>query len=230
MFACLADVICDAIEVSKTTDSWSTFDLCRLPLRQATKRRRRLSPAFKINATQVAAKARRIRTVTQLMSAKDVFDKGSVAGEHKGTLEFAHTERFNYILSCLSLFDGCKSFGVNCDVSTMGGDDLLAVYMTNADRQIGAWGPPQVPGALVFMCRKARVLVARRCPGWSKPVAQARRRFRHIFGFPRFSAHPFAIFEILTFRHINAILVFRHIKFASRPVHLHPVFRPRVPG
>lgn len=156
VFACLADIICAAIEVSKGTDTWSTFDLCRLPIRQSLKRRRRLSPAFKVSATQVAATAKRLRTVTQLMSAKDVFDKGSLSGEHKGILEYAHAERFNYVLSSLAMFDGCKSFGVNCDASTMGGDDLLAVFMTNADRQIGAWGPPQVPAAHNGLCVEIR--------------------------------------------------------------------------
>lgn len=144
LLACFCDIMCAAVEISKGTSVWSSFELCRLPFRMSLKRRRRLSPAFKINATQMTARANRIRTVNQLISAKEVFENGSSNGNPRNPLRYAHTERFNYLVSSLKAFDGCKCIGVACDGATLGGgDELLAVNIMNGDTGVCAWGPPQ---------------------------------------------------------------------------------------
>ena len=91
LLAALCDVASAAIELSKASDLWLEFDVSRLRLRPAGKRKRRMSPAFKVAATQAAACAKRIRTVGQFMSAKAVLDDGDASGSGTGALDFGNT-------------------------------------------------------------------------------------------------------------------------------------------
>ena len=144
-FAALVDILCAAIEVSKSGELWKQFAHTRLHRRQAVKRKRRASPAFKIAATKTVAIAKRIRSVTQLMNANAIFEEGELQAVNKSSLDFAYAERFNYVLSSLRAFEGTTSLGVVCDGATMGSDDLLAVNLTSGEQKVGCFGPPLVP-------------------------------------------------------------------------------------
>ena len=102
-----------------------------------------MSPAFKIGATQAVAKIKRIRTVPQLMNAKVHVEEGGDGADNKGSLAFARTERFNYVVSAVRQFEGTTSLGIVCDGSTMGSDELLAVNFTSGERKVGCFGPSQ---------------------------------------------------------------------------------------
>lgn len=203
--AALADIVCAAVELSKGCDIWLGFDVCRLALRRAEKKRRRLSPAFKISASQVAASAKRIRTVPQLISAKSFFDDGQLGESGKSTLEFANTERFNYMVSSLQEFGGCRSIGICCDGTTLGSDDMLAVHLVNGETGRSAWGPPQA-------------VVLHNCPQRSRGASNCNAGVaeKYMFFDTTTSTRFFDMFLALS----------RYIRFCEHLVFRH-IFRPR---
>ena len=132
-------------ECARDNEDFSGLRLCRIKSRFAVKRSRRWSPAFKISTSQAVASAKRVRTVAQYMSSKQIVDGKEDNGNQKNVNDrFCKVERFNYNLSCNKAHTGGQSWSITCDGTWTGSKDILANGWFNLNNEIASFGPTRV--------------------------------------------------------------------------------------